>query len=92
MPSITDLVPGADWAEREIHDYYGLTFTGRTDTRPLVLREGDPAGLFAHTTELARDADPAVTARRAAQAPKDATVGATEQANTNTTSSQESAK
>jgi Ni,Fe-hydrogenase III component G len=67
VPTIADLIPGADWAEREIRDYYGLEFHGRVETPTLMLREGDPAGLFTRTAEVARDIDPATTARRAAE-------------------------
>lgn len=65
VPSVVDIVPGADWAEREIRDYYGLEFSGRAQTPTLMLREGDPVGVFARTCEVARDTDPAKTARAA---------------------------
>jgi hypothetical protein len=67
VPTIADLLPGADWAEREIHDYYGLEFGGRVETPPLMLREGDQAGLFTRTCEVGRDTDPAKDARAAAE-------------------------
>ncbi len=41
-PSIVDVYPGADWVEREIHDYFGIRFVGRETLLPLVTREGDP--------------------------------------------------
>jgi Ni,Fe-hydrogenase III component G len=66
-PTIADLIPGADWAEREIRDYYDLDFTGRNATPTLMLHPGDPAGLFSRTSELGRDADPASTARTLAE-------------------------
>lgn len=65
VPTIADIVPGADWAEREIRDYYDVRFTGRAETPTLMLRESDPAGLFARTGDLGRDTDPARTARAA---------------------------
>ena len=35
-PSVTALVPGADWyAEREIHDLYGIEAVGHPDLDPL---------------------------------------------------------
>ena len=46
VPSIVDIYPGADWAEREARDYYAVTFEGRTDTPPLMLRSGDKPGAF----------------------------------------------
>ncbi len=36
-PSVTALVPAADWYEREIHDLYGVVATGHPDLSPLVL-------------------------------------------------------
>ena len=46
LPSIVDIYCGADWAEREARDYYGVTFEGRVSTPPLMLREGDPPGVL----------------------------------------------
>jgi hypothetical protein len=68
LPTIADLVPGADWAEREIHDYYDLEFRGRGATPTLMLLESDPPGLFTRTADTGRDTDPARTARSAADA------------------------
>jgi hypothetical protein len=45
LPGIAGICPAADWIEREIHDYYGLNFTGR-DLPPLMLNEHDPVGAF----------------------------------------------
>jgi formate hydrogenlyase subunit 5 len=36
-PSVTVLVPGADWYEREIHDLFGIEAIGHPDLDPLVL-------------------------------------------------------
>lgn len=63
IPSISDILPAADWVEREIRDYYGPEFDGRDSTPPLMLREGDPPGLFTRTRTQGRQADPATTAR-----------------------------
>jgi len=46
LPSIVDIYCGADWAEREARDYYGVSFEGRASTPPLMLREGDPPGVM----------------------------------------------
>jgi Ni,Fe-hydrogenase III large subunit len=35
-PSIVDLAPAAEWAEREAHDLYGVAFDGHEPLRPLV--------------------------------------------------------
>jgi Ni,Fe-hydrogenase III large subunit len=36
IPSIVDLVPAAEWDEREAHDLAGVRFAGHTPLRPLV--------------------------------------------------------
>jgi Ni,Fe-hydrogenase III component G len=46
VPSIMDIYPGADWAERESRDYYAVTFEGRAETPTLMLREGDKPGIL----------------------------------------------
>jgi hypothetical protein len=46
LPSIVDIYPGADWAEREARDYFALTFVERADTPPLMLRDGDIPGVL----------------------------------------------
>ena len=46
LPSIADIYCGADWAEREARDYYGVTFEGRASTLPLMLRAADPPGVM----------------------------------------------
>jgi Ni,Fe-hydrogenase III large subunit len=43
VPSLVDLMPAAEWAEREAHDLYGVAFDGHEPMRPLV----------EHTPELA---------------------------------------
>jgi len=65
LPTIGDLVPAADWAEREAHDYFAIEFTGRAETPPLVLRDGDEPGLFSRTQNVGRDENPAQVARAA---------------------------
>jgi hypothetical protein len=44
--SIAAISPAADWIEREVHDYFAVDFIGRENQNPLVLRPGDPPGLF----------------------------------------------
>ncbi len=44
VPSIVDLAPAAEWAEREAHDLHGVGFDGHEPLRPLA----------EHTTDLAR--------------------------------------
>ncbi|MCR5175494.1 MAG: NADH-quinone oxidoreductase subunit C [Anaerovibrio sp.] len=44
--SITHVVPGAAWYEREIRDMFGLVPKGHPDLRPLVLHEGFPENFY----------------------------------------------
>lgn len=41
VPTICDIFQGAEWHERETHDFYGLEFTGHPDLRVLILDEED---------------------------------------------------
>ncbi len=47
--TIVDLVPAANWDEREAHDLYGVRFEGHEPLRPLVAH---PADLDAWTTAV----------------------------------------
>ncbi len=42
VPTIVDLVPAADWDEREAHDLHGLDFEGHGPLRALVAHPQDP--------------------------------------------------
>lgn len=44
IESIYDLCEAADWIEREVHEGFGIVFTGR-EFEPLLLRENDAAGV-----------------------------------------------
>jgi len=68
IPTISDILPAADWVEREIRDYYALTFEGRAETPTLMLQDGDEPGLFSRTCTVGKDVDPAETAREAVAA------------------------
>jgi NADH-quinone oxidoreductase subunit C len=37
VPSIADVYQGASWHEREVHDFFGITFAGNHDLKPLIL-------------------------------------------------------
>ncbi len=38
-PSIVEIFRGAGWLEREVHDFFGIEFSGNPDLRPLLLPE-----------------------------------------------------
>jgi hypothetical protein len=44
IESIYDICEAANWIEREIHEEYGIEFTGR-EYEPLLLREGETVGV-----------------------------------------------
>jgi NADH:ubiquinone oxidoreductase subunit C len=44
IESIFDLTEATDWIEREIHEEYGIDFTGR-EYEPLLLRQGETPGV-----------------------------------------------
>jgi len=39
VPTISAVFPGANWHERETHDFFGIVFTGHPDLSPLLLPE-----------------------------------------------------
>ncbi len=41
VPSIAGIYQGADWHEREIHDFFGIEFSGHPHLKPLILSRGD---------------------------------------------------
>jgi NADH-quinone oxidoreductase subunit C len=39
LPTISAVFPGADWHERETHDFFGIRFAGHPNLTPLLLPE-----------------------------------------------------
>jgi len=46
MPSITPIIPGAEFAEREIHDLLGVRFEGHPRLERLILADDWPEGVY----------------------------------------------
>lgn len=46
LTSLANLLPGAAWIEREIHDLYAVNFDGHPDLRPLVRPKELPVGFY----------------------------------------------
>ena len=46
VPSLTNLIPGADWHEREVYDLLGIVPEGHPDPRRLVLADDWPPKTF----------------------------------------------
>jgi len=46
VPSITEIIPGANWAEREFRDAVGVHPEGHPDPRRLLLADDWPEGMF----------------------------------------------
>lgn len=38
-PTVSDIFPTAEWQEREIHEFFGIRFSGNPDLRRLLLPE-----------------------------------------------------
>ena len=39
IPTIANVYPGANWHERETHDFFGIRFLGHPDLTPFLLPE-----------------------------------------------------
>jgi NADH-quinone oxidoreductase subunit C len=39
LPTLSGIYPGAEWHERETHDFFGVIFTGHPNLAPLLLPE-----------------------------------------------------
>ncbi len=46
VPSITNIIAGANWSEREIRDLLGIQFPGHPDPRRLILADDWPAEVY----------------------------------------------
>ncbi len=46
IESITPLIPGAEWIEREIHDILGIHFENHPNLKRLILADDWPEGVY----------------------------------------------
>ncbi len=46
IDSITNIIEGANWVEREIHELLGINFKGHPDLRKLLLPDEWPEGVY----------------------------------------------
>ena len=46
LDSITPLIPGAEWIEREMHDLLGIKFRNHPNLRRLILSDDWPEGVY----------------------------------------------
>ncbi|WP_320176020.1 NADH-quinone oxidoreductase subunit C [Maridesulfovibrio sp.] len=46
LPSISSIYQGADWHERECHDFHGVKFAGHPNLLPLLLDPETPNGVL----------------------------------------------
>jgi NADH-quinone oxidoreductase subunit C len=60
VTSITPLTKAASWIEREIHDMFGVVFTGHPNLKPLLKEdnEGIPGFPLIHSRPNLQDSDP----------------------------------
>lgn len=58
IPSLDAMFPGVDWHERETAELFGVEFTGRASTEPLLLRRVDHAPLRKSSSLEARVTTP----------------------------------
>ena len=68
-PSITPLVPAAQWDEREAHDLHGVIPVGHPDPRPLVIHDRAAGSPGDSPATPATPAAPSATAAPATSAP-----------------------
>jgi Ni,Fe-hydrogenase III component G len=58
LQSITDILPAAEWIEREIWELLGIRFTGHPDLRHLLLDDSWPEGNFPLRRQTPGEAPP----------------------------------
>jgi Ni,Fe-hydrogenase III component G len=77
VPSFTDIIPGAGWAEREVYDMIGVEPLGHPDPRRLVLPDDWPEGVHPLRKDFKVDERPPAAPQNKVRInipPKDASV------------------
>lgn len=77
IPSITDIIPGAGWAEREVFDMIGVEPSGHPDPRRLVLPDDWPDNVHPLRKDFKADERPPAAPQNKVRInipPKDASV------------------
>jgi len=46
IDSITPIIKGAEWIEREMHELFGIEFDGHPNMKPLLLADDWPEGVY----------------------------------------------
>jgi Ni,Fe-hydrogenase III large subunit/Ni,Fe-hydrogenase III component G len=59
VDSLTPVIPGANWAEREMKDLHGISASGHPDLRRLILADDWPEGVYPLRSEFRFDHKPA---------------------------------
>jgi len=52
LDSITPLIPGAEWTEREMHDLLGIRFRNHPNLQRLILADDWPEGVYPLRKEM----------------------------------------
>jgi Ni,Fe-hydrogenase III component G len=58
LPSLTNLIPGADWHEWEVYDVLGIVPDGHPDPRRLVVADDWPEDVFPLRKDVAYNLKP----------------------------------
>ena len=56
LPSVTPVVPPAEWIERELYDLLGITFAGHPRPERLILADDWPDGVYPLRKDVRDDA------------------------------------
>lgn len=55
IDSISPVIPGAKWIERDIHEMFEVNFRGHPDLRPLLRSDTRPADFYPHRREVKKE-------------------------------------